>query len=935
MDPLLSEWLTENRARRANITGASEAYAGDVGDLTIRLRPGDPTDADYIKLQTSGRQRKSTEPVTIYAFIHPEGTALGGRACWKTTVDVAMDDTAGSPRIKLPVGPLPRAESYSIKVVIGGRSIAGSPFRIKVLPRKTTVAKLCSLHNSDTSAPRYWPAGAPESIAEAFAAHLPPASATDTGAEAEFTAGETSTIFVAARDQHGNLRGASDKFYVLVRPVDDEAIDGVAEAESAGAPQGVELTYRGDGTYAASWVRNGAGLYEAKAYLNGEPVRGALLCRVRPGPLCLPMCEASGRQLRTIAGAEGGFIIRARDKVGNLCGVGGARWRVRVAALEATVGGGKASVSKAAAKAAADAEAGATVTDLGDGRYRVTLSAARSGRYAVRPLLRGSRSRGEGDPLPGAPFTLTVQRNAEATVETLATSAAVVYDGTADAAASEQPLGAASARKAGGAKGGPREKGSGKGGGKGGGGEGEGMLVLRAGERTLIRLCTEPAGAPPPPEPSAEELAEMRRRLWVRITRSATASAARAESGQVAPPSPAKEKAHKGATAGGGSSDGSDGGDDGSSEGGGSADSRSDASATPPPASTPSAAPPAAMVNGVDCEAVDGIAIHSCELEKGKLVVSFTAGVASRGYTLHAWLRGRCIEGAPLGFCVLSAATYAGTCELRPSLPPRPSWVASQAAPADGMPLAAHVLGASPASLASRLVPAAVKPPCAKAGGAGGGGGEDEGSLPIGRAAAVLVMTHDGSIISEGEIDLFAGQRARMYLVARDRFGNARHEKEPTPGAFRVALLPSRGLGEGGEQAEEGGEGSGNVGRGLEAATETWEPAAPPECVIEPTFAEGEASNPSLAPLVPPALTRNPDTDPCAVDACPQARQACITSRVAAPARGCMRRVAGSTASPCAARRWSVCAPAYSASPTVWRPARACASPRREQRAAS
>ena len=156
--------------------------------------------------------------------------------------------------------------------------------------------------------------------------------------------------------------------------------------------------------YHVSCVCARAGLYEARGWLNGEPVRGAALVRVRPGLLCLANCVATGEGVRVAAaGAAGGFMIRARDASGNMTRVGGAVWSVRVSSADAKAGGGR---------AANEAEAGAKVTDLGDGRYRVGLRIARAGRYAVSVRLRGDGLGGEGELMPGAPFELLVQPSA-------------------------------------------------------------------------------------------------------------------------------------------------------------------------------------------------------------------------------------------------------------------------------------------------------------------------------------------------------------------------------------------------------------------------------------------------------------------------------------------------------------------------------------------
>ena len=60
-------------------------------------------------------------------------------------------------------------------------------------------------------------------------------------------------------------------------------------ADAFDAAQQIECAVRAGeaGSLIASFISARAGLYEARAWLLGEPVRGALLCRVRPGPLGL------------------------------------------------------------------------------------------------------------------------------------------------------------------------------------------------------------------------------------------------------------------------------------------------------------------------------------------------------------------------------------------------------------------------------------------------------------------------------------------------------------------------------------------------------------------------------------------------------------------------------------------------------------------------
>ena len=138
-----------------------------------------------------------------------------------------LDDAAGSPRIRLPFGPLTIAGEVSLDVRIGRRPISGSPWRLKVRPGGESEAAACTLHpRSEPPPPRVEPV-VDDEAGEGAAPSSPAAS---------FVAGKEATLLLTARDEFGNRRyEGGDKFYALVRPKSYDSEDDPSAVAAGGA----------------------------------------------------------------------------------------------------------------------------------------------------------------------------------------------------------------------------------------------------------------------------------------------------------------------------------------------------------------------------------------------------------------------------------------------------------------------------------------------------------------------------------------------------------------------------------------------------------------------------------------------------------------------------------------------------------------------------
>ena len=228
------------------------------------------------------------------------------------------------------------------------------------------------------------------------------------------TAGSRSELLVRLRDAHDNVLdggslAASDVRVVLfpATPPPTPPAEGRLVARAAPTPPLVEGSVRAEasGGISAAVVPAAAGEYEGRVFVRGVPSGRPSRLAVAPAAFSLEHSGATGDGLRTArAGVPTSFVIEARDRFGNLCGVGGERWLVRLvpeAAEEATL-----------ADAARAALGTLRVDDGGDGSYTVTATLGRTGRYrweiAHDDLARRGVEAPPAAPLPGGPWTLRV-----------------------------------------------------------------------------------------------------------------------------------------------------------------------------------------------------------------------------------------------------------------------------------------------------------------------------------------------------------------------------------------------------------------------------------------------------------------------------------------------------------------------------------------------
>lgn len=426
----LEAWLAVNRSRRCKLLTAAclDPEAGDVGTLELKMLAGSKADLDYI------RSGKDT-PSSISSF-RVEVRAVAGEKLshWSGDVLRTMDDVAGSPRVQLQYGPLTRSGDHFLFVSLGGKQIAGCPYRIKVLPRAKTYAGASSLHDAGGST---------------IATHLrppspavpsPPSSAAD-GTEGDAASPperrspppppplsplppltlhscEEADALIVARDRYGNRRDAGgDTFFVTVAR-QAAATSRTKDDDVDGSSDYVSIDDRGDGAYRVRFSRARVGEYVLRAFFQGGAVRGCLPIRVLPGALDIQRCDAAGDGLHEALAAQSArFTITARDAVGNVVTGGGVRWLVLIEAR----GDDSMDASDGLLTAAAEAQASAVVTDAKDGTYHVGYTVPRAGRFLLHVVMGDAQPAASGRTtvregrlvLPGSPYALTVRPSAD------------------------------------------------------------------------------------------------------------------------------------------------------------------------------------------------------------------------------------------------------------------------------------------------------------------------------------------------------------------------------------------------------------------------------------------------------------------------------------------------------------------------------------------
>ncbi|CAL8470627.1 g10169 [Coccomyxa elongata] len=172
----------------------------------------------------------------------------------------------------------------------GGRSLAGSPHRVRVKTDET-VAGNCKLYGPGLT---------------------------------RAVAGERTSFSIKAVDGKNNARMVGG---------DDFQVEILGPGNTTPKPNIVD---NNDGTYTVHWVTEKAGDYLITGWLEGCTVGGcAKACAVQPGPLDASHCSCAGEGLdRAVAGVPATFIVTACDRFGNKQTAGGDDVSVRVTCVD-------------------------------------------------------------------------------------------------------------------------------------------------------------------------------------------------------------------------------------------------------------------------------------------------------------------------------------------------------------------------------------------------------------------------------------------------------------------------------------------------------------------------------------------------------------------------------------------------------------------------
>ena len=740
----LSAWLEQNRSRRCRILEgtADNPEAGAEGVFELKMAAGKAADLEYIR-----GARETPSAVATFA-VRAQAAAGESKSLWTGDVARTLDDVAGSPRVRIPWGPVTRSGEHLIFVHLGGKQIQNCPVRVMVRPRGKTLAAASTLHPDLRESSRNPPQHLPLTDAKTGS----PAPALPALPAITLSACQTGGCILVARDKYGNQRDkGGDSFFITAKYVPSQlsgssrrrssssskfggreespsrrgrgrgAAEVLAASGEAGSRGGIEgldddddndemavdsstdflTTSDGlDGTYTVRFSRARAGTYRLRAHLHGQAVRGELPIRVVPGPLHLPSCAVFGSGLHeAVAGSTATFDIFARDGVRNLIAGGGLSWMVRIEPR-----GDDDALDLVAA--ANEATSGLAITDAKDGRYHAAYVVGRTGRYLLHVCSRagveaeaqaGSLEEGELVPLKGSPFALTVRPS-------LDDPACVVL---------EPQSGLERAR------------------------EGE-PAVLEAGELAEVHMRVSGLERSVDDKEEQAILSQIR----VEILRD------------------------------GGSGHGEHGGGQGVTAGARAERASLDGGATRSRSPHPH---------------------RPLRFAGGRLRVSFTAIDASTGggaYALHVSLGGRPLPASPVRFIVLPSATDAAASSLGAAFPPKHLWVASHLSPGRG--------GGRGGALVREDIDAPRSPDSVTmagyydGSGAHGGvrrsiGARGQGCRGRGPGdAGLLVLGSDGSLVTRREVEVEAGAPASLWVRARDRFGNDCREGGD---AFRLQLV--------------------------------------------------------------------------------------------------------------------------------------------------
>ena len=354
---------------------------------------------------------------------------------------LSCESEAGRLRVRFYAFDASHGGGYALNVALAGRALPSSPVKFMIRPTDTDPSK-CRL--SAAVPPRNaWMASfdapnSPNSIigpADQPLVVLTADGSLITKGELEVPAGSPAVLWLQACDSYGNKRsGGGDMFSVqLVRAPGGEQPLAIESSAPVGLEENMEVSDREDGTYTATFIRERSGDYTARAWLDGTPLPGRVLCRVLPGPISPDHCGVLGGKLPTaVSGAKNSFELRAHDQFGNLLGAGGVVWDIKVTPAAGPI------PTSAAIAAAESAEASMEIKDHGDGRYTISCVLTTPGHFAVQIGVAGRAPAGEqvaADPVLGSPFALDV-------APSLAQAAHwhIVGDGWRDAIAGEPTI---------------------------------------------------------------------------------------------------------------------------------------------------------------------------------------------------------------------------------------------------------------------------------------------------------------------------------------------------------------------------------------------------------------------------------------------------------------------------------------------------------------
>jgi len=250
----LSVWLAANRSRRCTliddpVVGETALLVGETGVITLKMAAGSHHELGYLR-------GAPQQPSMVSHFLIEALDCYDLKRVWKGEVAKTLDDVMGSPRVRLPWGPVLAAAEYLVTVRLGDRVIEGSPLRVRVRAAPRTVPSTSSIHLES------------EAGALLLSRRLEPLKELPPLPPVQLVAGEEGRFVLAPRDEHGNLREdahSEDQFYVTLRLEPQQAAEGEpplympppagASASSAAPPPSMRIRATGEGLSLVSFVR--------------------------------------------------------------------------------------------------------------------------------------------------------------------------------------------------------------------------------------------------------------------------------------------------------------------------------------------------------------------------------------------------------------------------------------------------------------------------------------------------------------------------------------------------------------------------------------------------------------------------------------------------------------------------------------------------------